>query len=89
MDYNSKRVYRFLSAALLCVYEIRKLERVTDEKDRSIIANKVIVAFFGVKFYSETTGVPFRVGRSLFASNGGKACKDFSKLLSGNSSPST
>ncbi len=70
------------------MYEIRKLERVTDEKNRSVITDKVIIAFFRVKFHSETTGAPFRVGRSLFASNGGKTGKDFSKLLSGNSSPS-
>ena len=58
-------------------------------KNLGIIADKVIVAFFRVKFHCKTAGVPFRVGRSLFASNGGKACKDFSKLLSGSSSPST
>ncbi len=59
------------------MYEIRNLEGVTDEKDRGVIADKVIVAFFRVKFHCEATGSPFRVGRSLFPSNGEKTGKDF------------
>ena len=40
--------------ALLRVDEIRELQRITDEKDRRIVADEIPVAFAGIELESET-----------------------------------
>ena len=59
------------------VVQVRKLQGIPQEKYRSIVADEIPVAFFGIKFHGETADIPFRVGRAAFAGHGGKPDEHF------------
>src|SRR5690606_40043547 len=40
------------------VVQIRKLHRITEEKDRCIVSNQVPDAFIGIKFQGKTPDIP-------------------------------
>ena len=64
--------------------EIRKLLRILNKEDRSIISNKVPVSIFCIEFHSKSAWVSFCIRRSLLAANGGKTQEDpglFSNLV--------
>lgn len=69
------------------VIQVRKLERVANEKHRSVVPDQVPVAFLRVKFNRETANVALGVCRAAFSGNGGKAhenvglLSDFGKQL--------
>ena len=53
--------------ALLRVNEVRELHGVTDEEDRRVVADEVVVALFGVELEGEAAHVAVRVCVALFA----------------------
>src|SRR5258707_992113 len=53
--------------ALLRVDEVRELHGVTHEEDRRVVADEVVVAFFGVELHGEAAHVAVRVRVALFA----------------------
>ena len=59
--------FRFVSRiSLLRVNKVAELQRIADKEDRSVVANHVPVAFFGVKLQRETARIAGRIGRALF-----------------------
>ncbi len=52
--------------------KIREFQRVTHEEDRRVIPNHIPVAFFSIKFESETAHVPLGVSGPQFTGDGGK-----------------
>ena len=55
--------------------EVRKLERVTQEENRCIVADQVPVAFLGIKLHGKTADITFGIGGATFTGHGGKANK--------------
>lgn len=55
---------------LLCVDEYGELHPISNEEDRCVIANKIPIALFCVKFDAETSRIAGRVGRTFFTTNG-------------------
>src|SRR3982074_141732 len=55
--------------------EIAKLEGITNEKDRCIVAHHVPVAFVGIELEGEASWIAFSVRRTFFAPDGRKAQK--------------
>ncbi|MNI45402.1 hypothetical protein D3C73_998260 [compost metagenome] len=52
-----------LRVAFLGVNKVRKFNRITDEKDRRIIADQIIIAFFGIKFHGKAAWIAHSIGR--------------------------
>lgn len=53
--------------SFLSVNKVWKQKWIANEKYRRIIADQIEIAFFGVKFHSETARVSSRVRRSAFS----------------------
>src|SRR5208282_5789082 len=66
--------------ALLRVDEIRKLERITDEEDRRVVADQVVVPVLGVELDRNSPGVAHRVSRALLARHRRETHKYFGSL---------
>ncbi len=56
--------------------EIRKFQRITQEKYRCIVAHKIPVAFLCIKFHGKTANIPFRICRAAFSGHSGKTNKE-------------
>lgn len=61
-----------LRVSLLAVNKIREFDRVSDEEDRSIVTNNIIVALFCVKFQSETSRIPSNIRETFLSSDCGE-----------------
>lgn len=66
--------------ALDGVVEIRKTQRVAEEKDGRVIADDVPVAFLRVELQRKAADVAFRVGRAPLAGNRREACEHRRRL---------
>ncbi|MNY29117.1 hypothetical protein D3C86_1631400 [compost metagenome] len=53
--------------------EIWELDRVADEEDRSIVAYKIIISFFGVEFNGKTARVADSISRTKLSGHGREA----------------
>ena len=77
-------VIGFLAAgvriALLRMNEVREFFRVPDEKDRRIVTNQIVVAFFGVEFDGKAARVTHGIGVTLFSGHRGKSDEQFGAL---------
>ena len=51
--------------------------RVSDKKDRGIIADKVPVSLFRIEFAGKAADITFRISSPAFSCDGGKTHKDF------------
>src|SRR5262249_36970915 len=68
---------------LLRVNEVAELQRIADEKDRSVVAGHVPVALFSVELKSESARITLGISRTLFAAHCGEAQKRRSLLADG------
>ena len=66
--------------AFLGVNEIRKLNRISDEEHRSIIAHEIIVPFLGVKLDCIASWISLSVSSPTLTSYGTKPKEDWSLL---------
>ena len=66
--------------SLDCVIQVREFERVSEEEDRSVVADKVPVASVCIEFHSEPSDVPFGIGRSSFSGHCREAHEAFGCL---------
>jgi hypothetical protein len=66
--------------SLLAVNKVREFKRVSDEEDRSVVTNHVVVALFGVKFQSESSWISSNIWGSFFSSNSREPSKSWSSL---------
>lgn len=69
-----------LRVALLRVDEVRELDGILDEENRSIVSDHVVVAFFSVELNRETTWITFGVGSTTLACDGREAQEQGSLL---------
>lgn len=69
--------------SLLTVDEVRELDGVLNEENGRVVSNHIVVAFFGVMFDGETTGVAIAVIGATFTGDGGEAEEDGSSLADG------
>lgn len=63
-------VVRHIGSRMLLVTPIHawELDRVTQEKDREVVKDKILIAVFGVELSRPTSHVSDRIGRTLLAS---------------------
>ena len=66
--------------ALDHMVQVGELERITQEKDRRVVAHHVPVALVRVEFDGKTADVALRVRRAAFTGHGGKADEDLGLL---------
>jgi hypothetical protein len=67
--------------ALDCMVEIRKAQRVPEEKYGCVVADEIPVALICVELQSEATNIALRIGCASFAGHGGEA-DEHRRLLS-------
>ena len=58
-----------LWVALLSVYEDRKLRRVTEKEDWSVVEYPVPIAFLGIEFDGEASRISGRVGATFLSTH--------------------
>jgi len=66
---------------LLGVDEIRKFQRITNEEDGRVVADQIVVSFFGVELQRKTSRIARRVGCALGAGDRGEP-GEYLRLLS-------
>ena len=69
-----------LRMAFLGVDEIRKFQRITDEKDRRVVADQIVVAFLGVELQGEAARVAGGIRRAAFAADRREPGEDLGAL---------
>jgi hypothetical protein len=62
-----------LRVSLLGVDEVGELDRVSDEENWSVVADHVIVAFFGVEFHCKSSRISLCISAALFTSDSGES----------------
>ena len=62
-----------LWVALLSVYEDRKLRRVTEKEDWSVVENPVPIAFLRIEFDGEASRISRRIGAAFLSSHSREA----------------
>ena len=63
--------------------EVWELDWISDEKDWSVVSNHVVVAFFSVELYRESTRVSIAIIGSTFSSDSGESEEDVGLLPDG------
>jgi hypothetical protein len=66
--------------SLLAMEEVWELHGVLDEEDWGVVANHVVVSFFGVELDGESTRISVAIVGSTLSSNGGESEEDWSSL---------
>ena len=60
--------------SLVTAVHARELDRISDEKDRQVIEDKVMIAIFGEEFGGPSSDVSHSVAGTLFPTDSGDAC---------------
>jgi hypothetical protein len=66
--------------SLLAMEEVWELHGVLDEEDWGVVANHVVVSFFGVELDGESTRISVAIVGYTLSSNGGESEEDWSSL---------
>ncbi|MNN25317.1 hypothetical protein D3C81_1387870 [compost metagenome] len=60
--------------------KVREFNSITDEEYRCVVANQIIVPFFGIEFHRKSSWIAYRIRRTQFTGYGGETDEQWSAL---------